>query len=615
MKAATAQFPRSHGYVLLAIALILRLGHALALHSAGDSALYLDAEVMARTAEGVWSALPPGDQPYLLSPLYPYLMAPFLGLDHLLSADSPLLGLRLAQALLGVLTALLVARLATNLAGLRAGWIAGLLAALHGPSIYYEGEILVAGPQALLLVSAFYLAQGAQASTLPSRHWFASGLTLGLASALRPIALPLALVLMVQGWREAGAASVKRILAGLAIAILPFSASNLFTAGEPVLLTAGGGFNFWVGNHDGASGLFEAPPGYDLATDPVARRLALEQSGEDLDFSSASAWWRDRALGDMANDPREAMARFARKGLFLLHPVEIPQLGPGFALARDKSPWLRWPLDSRWLLLIALCAPLLSRRSLPLWAGLCTYAALVVLFFVVGRYRAPILPVAAILAGITLDGIWSSLAAGQIRGRLVAGLLIVAGGFSLLIQEGGMKLNERGGADLQARRAGLELLEAGRGVEAVPLLNEALTQNDTPGTREVLGMALAATGQATRAAQELRRVLAIDGTRPAAAFHLAGLLLGPLAGSNDAQRLATTREAETLYRSALDARPEWAEAHFHLGVTLLRQGRFDEVLITVRRALDLAAPEAPWRSEAMRVMDIARTRPPAGEKH
>jgi len=584
------------------------------MHSAGDSTLYLDAEVMARTAEGVWSALPPGDQPYLLSPLYPYLMAPFLGLDQVLSASSPLLSLRLVQAAMGALTALLVARLATGLTGRRAGWIAGLLTALHGPSIYYGGEILVAGPQALLLVSAFYLAQGAQTSTLPSRHWFASGLTLGLASALRPIALPLALVLLVQSWREAGAASVKRVLAGLAIAILPFSASNLFTSGEPVLLTASGGFNFWVGNHEGASGLFEAPPGYDLTTDPVARRIAMDESGEDLDFSAASAWWRGRALGDMANDPVEALARLGRKALFFLHPVEIPQLGPGFALARDTSPWIRWPLDSRWLLLIALCAPLLSRRSLPLWAGLCTYGVLLMLFFVVGRYRAPILPIAAILAGITLDGIWSSLAAGRFRGRAVAGLLIAVGALSLLIQEGGMKLNERGGTDLQARRAGLELLEAGRGSEAVPLLSEALTRDDSPGTREVLGMALAATGQATQAAQEFRTVLAGDSTRPAAAFHLAGLLLGPLAGSNDAQRLATTREAEALYRSALAARPEWAEAHFHLGVSLLRQGRFDEVPVTVKRALDLAPLDAPWRSEAMRVLEIARDRPPAGEK-
>ena len=99
MQAITAQFPRSHGYALLALALALRLGHAL--HGGGDSGLYLDAEVMARTAQGLGSALPSGGQPYLLSPLYPWLMAPVLGLDHRLGARSPLLGLRLLG--LGVL--------------------------------------------------------------------------------------------------------------------------------------------------------------------------------------------------------------------------------------------------------------------------------------------------------------------------------------------------------------------------------------------------------------------------------------------------------------------------------------------------------------------------------
>jgi Tfp pilus assembly protein PilF/4-amino-4-deoxy-L-arabinose transferase-like glycosyltransferase len=613
LKAITAQFPRSHGYALLALALALRLGHAL--HGGGDSGLYLDAEVMARTAQGLGSALPSGGQPYLLSPLYPWLMAPFLGLDHLLGASSPLLGLRLLQALMGAITALLVARLAAGLAGRRAGWIAGLLAALHGPSIYYEGEILVAGPQALLLVSAFYLAHGAHASARPNRRWFGSGLALGLASALRPTALPLALVLLVQGWREAGAGSVKRILAGLAIAILPFTASNLFTSGEPVLLTASGGFNFWVGNHAGASGLFEAPPGYDLASDPVALQLARAASGEDLDFGAASAWWRDRALGDMARAPLEACARLGRKVLFFLHPVEIPQLGPGYGLARDTSPWIRWPLDSRWLLLLALCAPLVLRRSLPLWAGLSTYGLVLVAFFVVGRYRAPILPVAAALAGITLDGIWSLLAAGRVRGRIIVGGLILLGGASLLVHGKWLQVNARGGADLQARRAGLELLEAGRGHEAVQLLSEALAQQDNLSTRTALGMALAATGRATDAAREFRRVLGQDSARPDAAFHLAGLLVGPLAGDNDAQRLGTTRAAEVLYRSALNVRPGWAEAHFNLGATLLNQHRFEEVLDTVGHALELAAPKAPWRPEALRVLEIARSRLPSAEKH
>jgi len=571
------------------------------MHSAGANGLFLDAEVMASAAKGLGSGLPAGETPYLLSPLYPYFMAPFLGTFQLL-------GLRLLQAFLGALTALLVARMASRLAGSRAGWIAGLLAALHGPSIYYEGEVLVAGPQALFVVWAFYLALGAEGSSQPARCWFGSGWVLGLASALRPTTLPLALILLIQGRRRGGAPEIRRFLAGMAIAILPFTASNLFTSGEPVLLTASGGFNFWVGNHHGASGLFDAPQGYDLATDPVALQLARDQSGQTLDYQGASAWWRDRALSDMAKEPWKVCLRLGRKAFFFMHPVEIPQLGPGFAIARDSSAWIRWPLDSRWLLLLALCAPLVSRRSLPLWSGVLTYAAVLVAFFVVGRYRAPILPLAATLAGITLEGIWSSLAAGRVRGRAVAGVLLALGGVSLLAQEQWLQVNARGGADMQARRSGLQLVKAGRGQEAVDLLRAALTEQDNLSTRTALGMALASTGQAAAAADEYRRVLERDSARPEAAFQLASLLVGPLAGDNDTQRLATTREAEALFRSALIVRPNWAEAHFNLGVTLLRQLRFGEALGSVDKALGLADPNAPWRSEARRVQEIARAR-------
>ncbi|MAG63230.1 hypothetical protein CMO84_06870 [Candidatus Woesearchaeota archaeon] len=180
------------------------------------------------------------------------------------------------------------------------------------------------------------------------------------------------------------------------------------------------------------------------------------------------------------------------------------------------------------------------------------------------------------------------------------------------MQEQWLQVNPRGGVDIQARHEGLRLVEQGRGQEAVDLLSAALAEQDNLSTRTVLGMALASTGQAAAAASEFKRVLAQDSARPDAAFQLASLLVGPLAGDNDTQRLATTREAEALLRSALVARPKWAEAHFNLGVTLLRQLRFGEALSSVDTALGLADPQAPWRSEAQRVQEIARARQGGG---
>ena len=72
------------------------------------------------------------------------------------------------------------------------------------------------------------------------------------------------------------------------------------------------------------------------------------------------------------------------------------------------------------------------------------------------------------------------------------------------------------------------------------------------------------------------------------------------------QELAATREAEGLYRAALTHRPGWPEAHFNLGATLLNQRLFPEAEVELQRALDRAPQQAPWRSEAMRALEIAR---------
>lgn len=36
------------------------------------------------------------------------------------------------------------------------------------------------------------------------------------------------------------------------IAVLPFTVRNLIVSSEPVLLSANGGINFWIDNHEGA---------------------------------------------------------------------------------------------------------------------------------------------------------------------------------------------------------------------------------------------------------------------------------------------------------------------------------------------------------------------------
>ena len=76
--------------------------------------------------------------PFFRAPLYPY----FLALWTALSPGSTLLA-RLAQAVLGGVTAALTARLAASVAGRAAAWVAGGLVALSPVLVAFDAELLI----------------------------------------------------------------------------------------------------------------------------------------------------------------------------------------------------------------------------------------------------------------------------------------------------------------------------------------------------------------------------------------------------------------------------------------------------------------------------------------
>lgn len=589
------------------VAFVVRAAHFAA--GSGDpelfGGLFLDSLYYAERAGGA-------DEPYLLSPLYGALLAPF---D--VDPDGRALVVRALQLALGAGTCALVAHAAWRGAGRGAGWCAGLLLALCGPLVHHEAQVLPEGPQAFLLAAALALAVRAEARA-GAAAWAPAGLALGLAAALRPTALAAAAALVALLLRRAlagdrGAArSAGWLVAGVLAAVAPFTVRNAVVAGEPVLLSASGGFNFWVGNHAGARGTFSAPPGYDFDQDPVGRGLAEAGAGRALSPTEASAWWRERALDDLARAPLAGLARIGRKLALLAHPGEIPQTGASFAEARSRSLALRAPVDARWLWLLALAGPLFGLRgrapagriALVLAGG---YLLGVALFFVTGRLRAPALPLLAALAGVGLDAglaAWRDAARRRRAVRASAALAALALA-SLWVFRADGPLGPIGHGEAQrARQRGVELLRAGRTTEAVDALREALStagENDT--TRTTLALALARDGRPEEAAAELRAVLA-RGFRPRAAFDLANLVAEPLAGTTDASRRAAWREAEALYRAALEVQPRYADARFNLGLVLMRQGRRAEARSEVETALEHAPPDSRWRADAARALEL-----------
>ncbi|MEE8469182.1 MAG: glycosyltransferase family 39 protein [Planctomycetota bacterium] len=600
----------------------LALGHAdrLLEHLVLDSAQYVEAAARIRAGGG------PSDGPYLLSPLYPYLLAIFPGLEP----GSAPLALRVVQALMGSLTCVLVAFTAMRISSLRAGWIAGLCFATLGPAIHYDLRVLVAGPLAFCLMLALAIVpQGAQESEPENRRtllrWLAVGAVLGVGAALRPTALfvvvALALVLLarrsrsghVGRWRQVGA-----LVAGTALIVAPFTVRNLVQSGESVLLSASGGFNFWVGNHSGAAGVFDAPPDYDFHRDPVGRELAERDAGRPLEYAAASAWWRARTLDEIVEAPVQWLGLMGRKLLLLGHSQEIPQLDADYARQRSRLWALRGPVDARWLAILALLTPLILvrtrdpaglARAAPVLAASLAYAAAIVFFFVSGRHRAPLLPLLAVLAGVSVD----SLAAAAVDARRRAGVLLPAA-LLILLGAGSFWLYHEGGPyalsatpPSGARHEGQALLAQGRAAEAVAVYRAALAEREDATMRVNLALALALAESPQAAAAELRRVLAA-GPHARASFELANLLVGPLQGEEPAQRLAAWRAGEELYRAALEQSPRFAQAQFNLGVSLLNQYRFAEAVAALQGALGLGRADDDWRQEAERALEIALER-------
>lgn len=602
-----------------AVALALRLAH---LWLAGERGLfhdlYLDSAHYAARARELRLGLAP-DGPSLLSPLYPWLLLPFTGDDGALHAVAA----RAFQAVVGALTACACAALAGRVAGRRAAWLAGLGLALYGPAVHYDAALLTAGPQAALVTLGALLLVRARRF----RGHVAAGLALALSAALRPTGLVLmagvgaaavAAALVARDERAArlrlaGERCVALALAA-ALVVLPFTLRNLAHGGEPVLLSANGGFNLWVGNHAGAQGRFAAPPGYDFDADPVGRALASREAGRELGWRAASAWWRDRAVAWATEHPGDFAALLGRKALLFAHPQEIPQLGESFPWFRARLPTLRFPLDGRHVLLLALLAPAaallrrgragLARLRWPLLL-LALHAGAVSLFFVTGRFRAPILPVAlALAASCAVD--LAALALGPRRRAALALAALLAGGVAgshALYLAPGAPLAVPDSEGAEETQLGISLFAQGRTAEAIEAFRAALALRDDPLTRVDLAAALAAAGQHGAARDEYRRALAADPHNALGWYNYANLLRvrsGDLAAAEDA------------YRRALELRPGLAEAHLNLAALLLERERPAEAAASLRRALELGERDAPWRPSAERVLAEAEARASEG---
>lgn len=375
-------------------------------------------DLFARTiaAGGDWSSFG-GFRPML----YPLFLG---GLYKLGGADGMALAF-LVQHALGALTVLFIAFAAAGLsANRRAGIAAGVLYALAGPPLFFEGELLIEAIFPFLVAAVLHAHVKAARSERSVLPWLVGGALVAVACQARPNLLffwcvypVLGLVRFARDRRPAAWLPLAGLAAAFAGQVL-FGALNMKQAGGFHLVTGAGGINFYLGNNLRADGMIPRQawsvtyhgdyrdPIEVFAEEDYRRAMRRQDREPSADPQEISRFWTQQALGEIRADPARWLGLMLRKAWLLVWNYEAPN-NTSYLFVRDHESRLLRLLPVTWSVLLALAVAGTVRlwRREPrdalavLLVFLASYAATIALFFVNGRFRIPLWPAMAVLAG------------------------------------------------------------------------------------------------------------------------------------------------------------------------------------------------------------------------
>ena len=500
-----------------------------------------------RIAAGDWL----GQGVFYQAPLYPY----FLAVVYRLFGDGAF-QLRLIHAVIGATSCALLAAAGARLWG-RRGIVAGVMLAMYPTAIFLDGLLEKSALVTLFTAMLLFLLATSPGSVRPHR-WLATGIILGLLVLTRenailliaPVLLWITLRTRRESFRNAYGA-VAMFLAGCALVLLPVAVRNYAVGGEFHLTTSQFGPNFYIGNHPGASGTYEAlVAGHGSAADERedATRLAQDAVGRDLTSGEVSSFWTRRSIEYIRSQPAEWLTLLARKAALTFNAATVADTESQDVYA-EWSPLLRLLGVFGFGAVLAVAAYGVAasatewRRLWWLYAVGATYAASVIAFYVFERYRFPLVLVLMLLAAAAFR---------ETRPGTRRSAPFLAAAVALAV-------------------AYLPVGDA-RGSQATHYFGIATALAKDPARVE---QAKEFFGRALNAAPEF----------PAAQVGLATLLT----------RTGHAQDAIPYYEAALTSWPDYAEAYNNLGVAFQAVGRPKDAAETFEHALRLRPDDAGAR--------------------
>ncbi len=447
----------------------------------GDARGYFDWAT--RIAGGEWY----GTETFYQAPLYPYTLA------VLIKSGCGVLGIRLVQAMLGAVSVALLGIAGKNIFHPTVGLVAAAMYAVYPAAIYYDGIIQKTSLASFLLCALLGVCGLLAQRNLRSLS-VAIGVILGLLVLTRENALlwvpilPLWIWLGIPQTRKARLVLVACYTLGLSLVLLPVAARNASLGGEWSPTTFQAGPNFYIGNNLESNGIYRPlVPGHEtpMFERADAQRLAEQAEGRELSSREVSKFWANRSLQEIRQDPGRWLQLMIAKSFMVINRFEVPDT-ESLQVYCDYS----WPLrmlGPGWhfgiLCPLAVWGIVVTRRQ---WRSLWLYyllivvmAAAIVMFFILGRYRQPLVPLLTLFAAMALHDVWCRVRAkdlNAIRAPVVA-TVIAAIACNITVHEestlNAASYMNLGLAATQAGDLGTGIKVLSRSIQAHPEIAEA----------------------------------------------------------------------------------------------------------------------------------------------
>jgi len=554
---------------------------------------------------------------------YPF----FLSTVYFIS-NSSIVFAKLVQILIGSVTCILTYLLGKRLFGERPGIAAGIIAAVYGPLIFFEAELLAAGWAgfwAVLLILLFL--EAAEYRTL--KLCLALGACVALSVVTRanfvPFVAACAVWLMAVWIRQR--VGVKKLalqwlllIAGFGTVTLPVAAKNYQVTGRFGFLPATGGLNLYIGNNPEfkATAFRPGEPWKELVELPL--RNGCKTADERQRFFYGRTWQYLR------EQPGDFLKGLARKTAELAGSREMPgHIDP--YLFRKWSPVLgilMWKLGGFGfpfgiLLPLSMLGLFFYWRKVPapLWLFLVLYPASVILTHVEARYRIPIIPLMCVPAGAAIIRILEWIKLRQWPRLIGAAVFFAAVGFASSIA-GPFYAEKNINYEVELRYVlGGSLANHGRMEEAIASYRNAIRQKpdyfdayqnlglllveqrklpgavehynraipifpDRAALHEGLGLAFLEQGKINQAVEQFNKAIDIDPQRASAYDNLGRAFFS----------LNRPDEAHQQFAKSLELNPNQAVTHNNMGSLLASQGKMPEAIEHFEESLRLS-PNQP----------------------